>query len=132
MTIPMPPIETEQDRIAKLEKEYRNLLTRIERLEKQRGSWIPGLLGSVLLLVMAGLMVDYLGFFPSAVERLPLKATAVEADEFVLRGPNGKVWGKLHVAGQEVTLTRYDSAGKPSDETISSKPGSAQPERKER
>jgi hypothetical protein len=121
MTIPMPPVESEQDRIAKLEKENRNLLTRIERLEKQRGSWIPGLLGSVLLLVMAGLLADYLGFFPPAVDRLPLKATTVEADEFILRTPNGRVWGKLHVAGQDATLTHYESNGKTSEETISPK-----------
>ncbi len=101
------------ERLEKLEREHRLLVARLDGLQKQRNSWLPGLVGSVVLLVAAGLLLDYLGFLPAVVERLPLKAKSVDADEFILRDSKGKPWGKIHVVGQEATLTRYDGGGHP-------------------
>jgi hypothetical protein len=72
--------------VARLEQENRNLIARLERLEKRRGSAFAALMANVLLLLCAALLVGYLGFFPPGVERLPLMAQTVETDELILRG----------------------------------------------
>jgi hypothetical protein len=113
--IPVVPTATEStaSRLERLEHEYRNLLTRMERLEKQKGAWLPGLLGGVLLVLAVGALLDYLGVFPHPVERLPLAAKSVETNEFTLTGPDGKPRLKLKVKDNEVTRTRYDAHGTP-------------------
>jgi hypothetical protein len=90
----MMPVTDQTAQIAHLEKEHRNLLARLERLEKKRG-WFAAFLANVLLLVMAGLLADYLGFFPPNVDHLPLRAKSIEAEEFTLREPSGKVRARL-------------------------------------
>ena len=88
------PVTDLNTQVAKLERDCRNLQTRLEKLEKRRG-WFAAALGNVLLLVLAGLMADYLGWFPPAVDRLPLAARSVEAEEFVLRDRAGIVRARL-------------------------------------
>ena len=88
------PVTDLNTQVAKLERDCRNLQTRLEKLEKRRG-WFAAALGNVLLLVLAGLMADYLGWFPPAVDRLPLAARTVEAEEFVLRDRAGIVRARL-------------------------------------
>lgn len=116
VTTPISHAETQTERLDKLEREHRNLLTRLERLEKQRGSLLAALIGNVLLLVVAGLMADYLGFLPRPIERLPLKASSVEADELVLRAHDGKPWGKIQVTKDQVMLVRFEGEGQPTKE----------------
>jgi hypothetical protein len=99
------------DRLEKLEREYKNLQSRCESLEKQRSTWLSALVTNVLLLLLLAFLFDYMGYMPSAVNRLPVKAQSVDADEFILRGPNGKPALKILVAGQEPTLIRYDANG---------------------
>jgi hypothetical protein len=90
----MMPVTDLNTQVAKLERDYRNLQARLEKLEGRRG-WFAAALGNVLLLVLAGLMADYLGWFPPAVDRLPLAARRVEAEEFVLRDRAGTVRARL-------------------------------------
>jgi hypothetical protein len=90
----MMPVTDLNTQVAKLERDYRNLQTRLEKLERRRG-WFAAALGNVLLLCLAGLMADYLGWFPPAVDRLPLAARSVEAEEFVLRDRAGTVRAHL-------------------------------------
>jgi hypothetical protein len=117
MTAPLTPSESQAARLEKLEREYSHLVTRLERLEKQKSSWLPSFLGALLLLLLTGLVLDYLGFFPPAVQRLPLSAKTVDTEEILLRGPNGKPWGKLQVSGREAVLTRFDATGNAGPET---------------
>jgi hypothetical protein len=87
-----PDFET---RVARLEKENYTLKGRLEKLEKRRRTYIPEFLANVLLLLAAGVLVGYLGFFPRGVDRLPLQARTVEAEEFVLRNREGVVQARL-------------------------------------
>jgi hypothetical protein len=90
----MMPVTDLNAQVAKLEKDFRHLQSRLEKLERRRG-WFAAALGNILLLVLAGLMADYLGWFPPAVDRLPLAARTVEAEEFVLRDRAGTVRARL-------------------------------------
>jgi hypothetical protein len=108
VTTPVSHPESQTERLEKLEREHRNLLTRLERLEKQGGSILAALIGNVLLLVVVGLLADYLGFLPAPVERPPLKASSVETDELVLRTHDGKPWGKIQVMKDQVVLVRFE------------------------
>ena len=123
MITPSTNPEAFADRMEKLERENKNLVTRIERMEKQRASLYAGIVGNVLLLVVAVLIVDYLGFLPSFVQRLPLKAESVETDELVLRGREGKAAAKLYLWKEQLTLTRTDASGQTGkEESIPAKP----------
>jgi hypothetical protein len=90
----MMPVNDLNTQVTKLEKDLRNLQSRLEKLEGRRG-WLAAGLGNVLLLVLAGLLADYLGWFPPRVDRLPLAARSVEAEEFVLRDRAGTVRVRL-------------------------------------
>jgi hypothetical protein len=90
----MMPVTDLNTQVTKLQKDLHNLQSRLEKLERRRG-WFAAALGNVLLLVLAGLMADYLGWFPPAVDRLPLAARTVEAEEFVLRDRAGTIRARL-------------------------------------
>jgi hypothetical protein len=111
--MPTPDIESV---VARLEKENRNLVTRLERLEKQRRSSIPAVLASVILLVCAGLLANYLGFYPPPIERLPLSARRVDAQEFIIRNEQGQLQARLVASGKGFQV--LDAGGK----TIWSRP----------
>lgn len=97
MMIYTPEFENLAKQVERLERDNRQLLERVAKLEKQKGSFLAALLGNALLLVVAGLLVGYLGFFPKEVDRLPLSARKVEAEEFVLRNKEGAVLARLQV-----------------------------------
>jgi hypothetical protein len=111
-TTPFTGPDTQTDRLDRLERDNRSLRERLDKLEKHRGNTIASLIGNVILLISAALLIDYLGFLPSFVERLPLKARTVEADDYILRGQDGRPWGVLHVAGQELSVARYGADGR--------------------
>ncbi len=108
-----PDFET---RMTRLEKENHSLAARLKTLEKQRRSTVPAFLANVILLISAGLLVGYLGFFPAGVDRLPLQARKVEAEEFVLRGKGGTIHARLIITNEGFQLE--DEQGK----TLFSKP----------
>jgi hypothetical protein len=72
--------------VARLEKENRNLLTRLEKLEQQRGSALRALIANMILILAAAVLVGYLGLFPPGIARLPLQARSVETEAIILRG----------------------------------------------
>jgi hypothetical protein len=81
-----------ETRVSRLEKENHNLSSRVQKLESQRRSSFPVFVANVILLVSAGLLAGYLGFFrflPLRIERLPLQAGRVQAQEFVLEDQGG-------------------------------------------
>ena len=116
MTIePSGPL-SQAERLERLEREYRNLTPRLDRLEKQRGSCLAGLAGNVLVLVSIVLLLDYLGFLPAWFQHLPVAARSVDAEVFVLRDTDGKRWGQINVSRHRAILTRYGADGRPAKE----------------
>jgi hypothetical protein len=109
----VPDFET---RMARLEKESHNLAARLKALEKQRRSPIPAFVANVILLISAGLLVGYLGFFPAGMDRLPLQAKRIEAEEYLLRGKEGTIHARLIISNEGFRLE--DEQGK----TIFSQP----------
>lgn len=105
--MPMPDLASV---VARLEQENRNLVKRVEKLEKQRGSSLAALLANVLLLVTAGLLADYLGLFPSQVERLPIQARSVASEEFIVRTREGQTRARL--VADEKGFRVLDASGK--------------------
>jgi hypothetical protein len=96
--------------VARLEKENRNLVTRLEKLERRRGSAIAALIANVILLVSAGLLAGYLGFFPPGVDRLPLQARTVETLAVILTNAAGTPQARLTADEKGVRLV--DQKGK--------------------
>jgi hypothetical protein len=87
-----------ETRMSRLEKENHNLTTRLQNFEKLRRSSFPVAVANVILLVSAGLLASYLGFFrllPWKMEQLPLQAGKVEAQEFVLQDRDGNLRARL-------------------------------------
>jgi hypothetical protein len=87
-------------RMSRLEKEHHNLAARLQKLEKQKRSSFPIFVANVVLLVSAGLLAGYLGFFrflPWRMEHLPLQAGRVNSQEFVLEDQAGVVRARLTV-----------------------------------
>ncbi len=104
---PMPDLATV---VARLEKENRNLIARVEHLERRRGAAFAALLGNVLLLVCAGLLVGYLGLYPRGVDRLPLQARTVDTEEVRFRAPDGTPRARLWADEKGVHVV--DASGK--------------------
>jgi hypothetical protein len=96
-----------ETRMSRLEKEHHNLTVRIQKLEKQRKSSLPVFAANVVLLISAGLLACYLGFFrflPWHIEQLPLQAGRVEAQEFVLQDREGATRARLTVTNDGFRL----------------------------
>ena len=94
-------------RMSQLEKENHNLAARLQKLEKQRRSSFPVFIANVILLVCAGLLAGYLGFFrflPWPVERLPVQAGRVEAQEYILQDRDGVLRARLTVTNDGFRL----------------------------
>jgi hypothetical protein len=101
--------------VARLEKENRHLITRLEitrleKLEKQQGISYTALVANVVLLLCAALLVIYMGLIPLGTTRLPLRAGTVNAEEFVLSGVDGKVRARMVVDDKGFRV--LDRAGK--------------------
>jgi hypothetical protein len=105
--MPMPDLASAVDR---LEKDNRNLIKRVEKLEKERRSSIPALIANVILLVSAGLLASMLGLFPPPIERLPLHAKTVTAEEFVVRNPEGHI--RFRLLADDKGYRFIDASGK--------------------
>jgi hypothetical protein len=110
-------------RMSRLEKENHNLTARLQKLEKQKRSSFPVFVANVILLVSAGLLAGYLGYFrylddylPQGVQKLPLQAGRVEAQEFILQDRQGATRARLTVTSEGFQL--MDHQGK----TLYSKP----------
>jgi hypothetical protein len=96
--------------VARLEKENRNLVTRLEVLEKQKGSAVAALIANAALILSVVLLVGYLGFFPPGIIRLPLQARTVEADEIILNCRDAST--RARVVADSKGLHAFDDSGK--------------------
>jgi hypothetical protein len=96
--------------VARLEKENRNLVTRLEVLEKQKGSAVAGLIANAVLIVSAVLLVGYLGFFPAGIVRLPLEARTVDTNEIILNYRDSSA--QARVVADSKGLHAFDDSGK--------------------
>jgi hypothetical protein len=105
----MTPDMDIQAALNRLEQENRNLIKRLEKLEKKRGTALAAFVANVILLVSAGLLIGYLGLFPPGVERLPLEARTVTAGEFILH--NGSQRARFSVDSHGLHV--IDANGKP-------------------
>ena len=96
-----------ETRMSRLEKEHHNLTVRIQKLEKEKKSSFPVFVANIILLVSAGILAGYLGFFrflPWRMEQLPLQAGRVEAQEFVLQDRDGATRARVSVANDGFRL----------------------------
>jgi hypothetical protein len=108
--IAMTPTPDFAATVARLEQEHRNLLTRLEKLEKTRGSLIPAFLANVTLILTAALLVGYLGLYPPGILRLPLQARTVETDVLILHSRDGSTQARLTVDAKGMHV--LDDSGK--------------------
>jgi len=90
-----------------IEADYRTLLTRMKKIERQTRIWKTG--------VLLGLLI--LGISVAANVRAqqnaePIRATTVESQHFVLRDAAGSVMGQLTVKDGTAQLELFDSTGR--------------------
>jgi hypothetical protein len=88
---------------------YNTLLARVRKLELQTRLWqIVGLLALSTLGFSrtANLMAQQVG------QAAPLRATTVEAQDFLLKDTSGAVMGQLTVRDGKPALELYDASGK--------------------
>jgi hypothetical protein len=69
------------ERIDKLERENRNLLNRLEKIEKRGGAIFFEVLRTALLLLVAAVLLHLMGFLGHRWERLPVSARQVDAEQ---------------------------------------------------
>ena len=110
------------ERIDKLERENRNLMARLEKLEKRGGAVIFEVLRTALLLVVAAVLLHLMGFLPRGLERIPVSAGVVEAEqiktdrlevkELILQDRSHTGRAKLEVRDNEPGLTFLDAKGR--------------------
>jgi len=93
----MMPTTDLESVVTRLEKENRNLLTRLEKLEKKQGFSVAVFVANVVLLLCAGLLGGYLGLYPRNFNQLPLRARSVETEELIVRSPNGPGFARVVV-----------------------------------
>lgn len=110
------------DRIDKLERENRNLLARLDKLEKRSGAVFFEVLRTALLLVVTAVLLHLMGLLPGGLERVPVAARDVQAERIKVdrlevkevivqdRSDTGRV--KLDARDNEPRLTFLDSHGR--------------------
>jgi hypothetical protein len=121
MEIPAAP-QPLAERIDKLERENRNLLARLEKLEKRGGAVIFETLRTALLLVVAAVLLHLMGFLPRGLERVSVAARQVDAEqiktdrlevkELVLQDRTNTGRAKLEMRDNEPGLTFLDAKGR--------------------
>jgi hypothetical protein len=114
------------ERIDKLEREHRNLLARMEKLEKRSGSILFEVVRTSLLLIVAALVLHLMGLLPRGLERLNvlakevhadrIKAEQMEVNELILQDRKGASRAKLGVQDAEPGLTFFDPSGRVTSE----------------
>jgi len=117
------------ERMERLERENRNLLARLEKLEKRGGAVVFEIVRTAILLVVAAVLLHLMGLLPGNLERVPVVAREVRAEKIrsdllevkevtVLdRTDTGRA--KLDVRENEPRLTFFDSQGRITAETPS-------------
>jgi hypothetical protein len=118
-----PPLA---ERLDKLERENRNLLARLEKLEKRGGAILFETVRTSILLIVAALMLHLMGFLPPSLERLPVRARDVAAEsikvdrlqvnELLLQDRHDMSRARLHVNNDEPELTFLDPTGRVTSE----------------
>ena len=110
------------ERIDKLERENRNLLARLEKLEKRGGAILFEVFRTALLLLVAALLLHLMGFLPRGLERLPVAAREIKADqikvdqlevkEIIVADKNDVGRARFAVRDNEAALTFLDPQGR--------------------
>ena len=110
------------ERIERLERENRNLMARLDKLEKRGGAAIFEVVRTALLLVVAAVLLHLMGFLPRGLERVPISARQVEANqvkaerlevqELILQDRSHTSRAKLEVRDDEPGLTFLDGKGR--------------------
>jgi hypothetical protein len=110
------------DRIEKLERENRNLMARLDKLEKRGGAAIFEVLRTALLLVVAAVLLHMMGFLPRGLERVPVSARQVDAEqvrtdrleiqELILQDRSRTARARLEMRDNEPSLTFLDANGR--------------------
>jgi len=122
LEIPANP-QPSAERIEKLERENRNLMARLDKLEKRGGgAAIFEVFHIALLLIVAGVLLHLMGFLPRGLERVPISARQVDANqvkaerlevqELILKDRSHTSRAKLEVRDNEPGLTFLDSNGR--------------------
>jgi hypothetical protein len=121
LEIPATP-QPSAERIERLERENRNLMARLDKLEKRGGAAMFEVLRTALLLVVAGVLLHLMGFLPRGLERVPLSARQVDANqikterlevqELILQDRSHTSRAKLEVRDNEPSLTFLDGNGR--------------------
>jgi len=110
------------ERIDKLERENRNLLARLDKLERRGGAVFFEVLRTALLLVVAAVILHLMGFLPGGLERVPVAARDVQAErirvdklevkEVIVQDRSDTSRAKFDVHDNEPRLTFLDSHGR--------------------
>jgi hypothetical protein len=110
------------ERIERLERENRNLMARLDKLEKRGGAAMFEILRTALLLVVAAVVLHMMGFLPRGLEKVPLAARQVDAEviktdrleikELVLQDRSQTGRAKLEIRDNEPSLTFLDANGR--------------------
>jgi hypothetical protein len=110
------------ERMDKLERENRNLMARLDKLERRGGAVIFEVLRTALLLVVAAVVLHMMGFLPRGLERVPMSARQVDAQhikterlevqELILQDRSHTGRAKLEVRDNEPSLTFLDANGR--------------------
>jgi hypothetical protein len=110
------------ERIERLERENRNLMARLDKLEKRGGAGLFEVLRTALLLVLAAVVLHMMGFLGRGLERVPVSARQVDAEviktdrlelkELILQDRSQTGRAKLEVRDNEPSLTFLDANGR--------------------
>src|SRR5262249_33275860 len=109
------------ERIDKLERENRNLLARLDKLEKRSGAVFFEVVRTSLLLVVAAVLLHLMGLLPGGLERVSLaarhgqaarsKVDRLEVKEVVVQDRSQASRAKIEVRDDEAHLTFLDAHG---------------------
>jgi hypothetical protein len=109
------------ERIDKLERENRNLMARLDKLEKRSGAIFFEVVRTALLLVVAAVLLHLMGLLPGGLERVSLAARDVQAErikvdrlevkEVVVQDRSQASRAKIEVRDDEPRLTFLDAHG---------------------
>jgi hypothetical protein len=91
------------------EVDLNSLVVRVKRLEKQNRIWKTG---GLMALLVVGISLTASVTAQQRVPAVPMRATTIEAQNFLLRDARGTLMGRLAVKDGKPILELYDVAGR--------------------